>query len=465
MQALRHRPSPAGVALVAPASSPARWRRHFVAAAALTLVALCGCALFSHRQSTSDLLILGENPVFEPFTGFSTAGMASENPKTGATFAHLIQMAYECTEELKRSLRGLNERDYDAEVRVSFIETLILKLVDRLADDEGRDDVPDFQHLPRGASFKTAVHKIAVFARLVKLLPNEDWFQTDNMRAVQYGEIRYDLRMIAQALRREVKTLQYRHFDSHEPAIPHYIRAQRTIRGTVGRLTSQHPAEWAELGVDFQKQLDFGMPLRASQEPLALGATRPAALGVLRPVTVYRPVQRLRKLPMLDIHKAVTNKVRTKAAKCAHCIVPLMRGVVARGICASSLRCISDAELQVLDSQDMILKTKKNMRILVGNQYEIDVPSSHSSDAHMLNLHNGVKVSEHPATPEQRTSKPVSLAQKDGSGVLLFYGHKTSGGALSGEAMPMDELEEIDHISPEHVELLPVSDSKSDSVL
>ena len=309
MQAHGRRPPPAGVALVAPASSPVRWRRNFVAAAALTLIALCGCALLSHKQSTSDLLILGENPVFEPFTGFSTAGMASENPNTGATFAHLIQMAYECTEELKRSLRGLSERDYDAEVRVSFIETMILKLVDRLADDEGRDDVPDFQHLPRGASFKTAVHKIAVFARLVKLLPNEDWFETDNMRAVQYGEIRYDLRMIAQALRREVKDLQFRHFDSHEPVIPHYIQSQRTIRGTVARLTSQHPAEWAQMGVDFQKQLDFGMPLRASQEPLALGAARPAALGVVR--STY-PVQTLRKLPMLDIRKAVTNRVSGK---------------------------------------------------------------------------------------------------------------------------------------------------------
>ncbi len=281
-----------------------------IAAIVVTLIALCGCALLSRRQSTSGLLILGENPVFEPFTGFSTAGLASENPNTGATFAHLIQMAYECTEELKRSLRGLSHRDYDAEVRVSFIETLILKLVDRLGDDEGRDDVPDFQHLPRGASYKAAVHKIAVFARLDKLLPNEDWFQTNNMRAVQYGEVRYDLRMIAQALRREVKTLSRRHFSSQEPAIPHYVASQRTIEGTVGVLASQHPAEWAQLGVDFQKQLDYGMPLRASEEPLALGAAQPAVLSVVQPHVIRRVFQHVANtLPSYDVRKAVTNKV------------------------------------------------------------------------------------------------------------------------------------------------------------
>ncbi len=311
MQALGQAPSPLGTALVAPSSTPARWRKPLIVAVAATLVALCGCALLSRRQSSSSLLILGENPVFEPFTGFSTAGLASENPNTGTTISHLIQMAYECTEELKRSLRGLAQRDYDAEVRVSFIETMILKLVDRLEDDEGRDDVPDFQHLPRGASFKAAVHKIAVFARLVKLLPNEDWFQTDNMRAVQYGEIRYDLRMIAQALRRQVKSLAHRHFSGQEPAVPHYISAQRTIQSTVGMLSSQHPAEWAQLGIDFQKQLDYGMPLRASQEPLALGAAQPAVLGVVHPQLlrrVYQPA--VSKLPEMDIRKAVTNKVR-----------------------------------------------------------------------------------------------------------------------------------------------------------
>ena len=110
----------------------------------------------------------------------------------------------------------------------------------------------------------------------------------------------------------------------------------------------------------------------------------------------------------------------------------------------------------------MILKTKKNMRILVGNKYEIDVPNSGSSAAHLLSLHNGIKVVQQPATLEQRTSKPVSLAQSDDSGVLLFYGHKTSSGALSGEAMPMDELKDV---SPEHVELVPVSLSKANSVL
>jgi hypothetical protein len=310
MQALGHKPHPSGISLVAPTSSPVRWRRPLIVAIAVTLVALCGCAFVSRRQSTSGLLILGENPVFEPFTGFSTAGMASENPNTGATIAHLIQMAYECTEELKRSLRGLAERDYDAEVRVSFIETMILKLVDRLGDDEGRDDVPDFQHLPRGASFNSAVHKIAVFARLVKLLPNEDWFQTNNMRAVQYGEIRYDLRMIAQALRRQVKSLSKRHFSGREPAVPRYISAQRTIQGTVGTLASQHPAEWAQLGIDFQKQLDYGMPQRASELPSALGAAQPASLGIVQPssnLQVFQPV--INKLPVLDVHKSVTNKV------------------------------------------------------------------------------------------------------------------------------------------------------------
>jgi hypothetical protein len=328
MQALAQAPSRSEIALVAPSTAAARWRKPFIVAVAATLVALCGCALLSRTQSSSALLILGENPVFEPFTGFSTAGLASENPNTGATISHLIQMAYECTEELKRSLRGLAQRDYDAEVRVSFIETMILKLVDRLGDDEGRDDVPDFQHLPRGASFKAAVHKIAVFARLVKLLPNEDWFQTDNMRAVQYGEIRYDLRMIAQALRRQVKSLAYRHFSGQEPAVPHYIAAQRTIQGTVGALASQHPAEWAQLGIDFQKQLDYGMPLRASQEPLALGALRPAALGVVQPQLirqVYQPVTNT--LPEMGIHKAVTNKVRVACcnASLSHHAMPCFR--------------------------------------------------------------------------------------------------------------------------------------------
>jgi len=391
-----------------------------VVAVTITLVALCGCALLSRRQSASGLLILGENPVFEPFTGFSTAGMASENPNTGATFAHLIQMAYECTEELKRSLRGLADRDYDAEVRVSFIETLILKLVDRLGDDEGRDDVPDFQHLPRGASYKAAVHKIAVFARLVKMLPNEDWFQTNNMRAVQYGEIRYDLRMIAQALRREVKSLSRRHFSGQEPAIPHYISNQRTIENTVGVLASQHPAEWAQLGVDFQKQLDYGMPLRASQEPSALGAAQPATLSVVRPLAIQRVYRPVSSVPSYNIRKAVTNKV--------------------------------------LDANNMILKTKKNMRILVGNQYEIDVPSS-ATKAHMLSLHNGEKVTK-------QAAKPTSLEEvPNNSGELLFYGHQTRAGALSGEAMPMDELEDVDRASPEHVELVPVSDAKTSSVL
>ncbi len=126
------------------------------------------------------------------------------------------------------------------------------------------------------------------------------------------------------------------------------------------------------------------------------------------------------------------------------------------------LHFISDAAWQVLDSKDMILKTKKNMRILVGNKYEIDVPNSGSSAAHLLSLHNGIKVVQQPATLEQRTSKPVSLAQSYDSGVLLFYGHKTSSGALSGEAMPMDELKDV---SPEHVELVPVSLSKANSVL
>ena len=320
---LGFKPSFSGTALVAPSSAPARWRKPLVAAVAITLVALCGCALLSRRQSASDLLILGENPVFEPFTGFSTAGLASENPNTGSTFAHLIQMAYECTEELKRSLRGLADRDYDAEVRVSFIETMILKLVDRLGDDEGRDDVPDFQHLPRGASFNAAVHKIAVFARLVKMLPNEDWFQTDNMRAVQYGEIRYDLRMIAQALRRQVKTLSTRHFNGHEPAIPHYIAAQRAIQSTVGNLASQHPAEWAQMGIDFQKQLDYGMPLRASEEPSALGAAQPAALGIVQPVIrrVFQPVAA--KSPVFDVRKAVSNKVCDETTLCFFLSLPL----------------------------------------------------------------------------------------------------------------------------------------------
>jgi hypothetical protein len=113
----------------------------------------------------------------------------------------------------------------------------------------------------------------------------------------------------------------------------------------------------------------------------------------------------------------------------------------------------------------MILKTKKNMRILVGNQYEIDVPSS-GVKAHMLSLHNGVKVATHSASLQHLDTKPVSLEQIPGdSGELLFYGHQTSGGALSGEAMPMDELKDVDHASPEHVELVPISDSKVDSVL
>jgi hypothetical protein len=107
----------------------------------------------------------------------------------------------------------------------------------------------------------------------------------------------------------------------------------------------------------------------------------------------------------------------------------------------------------------MILKTKKNMRILVGNQYEIDVPSS-GTKAHMLSLHNGVKAAS------TKKSNPVSLEQiPDNSGELLFYGHQTRGGALSGEAMPMDELKDIDGASPERVELVPIPDSKSDSVL
>ena len=129
------------------------------------------------------------------------------------------------------------------------------------------------------------------------------------------------------------------------------------------------------------------------------------------------------------------------------------------------LHFISDAAWQVLDSKDMILKTKKNMRILVGNQYEIDVPSS-GTKAHMLSLHNGIKVAEHSASLQHRDSKPVSLEQIPGdSGELLFYGHQTSGGALSGEAMPMDELKDVDDASPQHVELVPISDSKANSVL
>ena len=117
--------------------------------------------------------------------------------------------------------------------------------------------------------------------------------------------------MIAQALRRQVKALAYRHFSSQEPAVPHYISAQRTIQGTVGVLASQHPAEWAQLGIDFQKQLDYGMPLRASQEPLALGAEQPAALGVVQPQLiqrVYQPV--INKLPTIDVRKSVSNKVQ-----------------------------------------------------------------------------------------------------------------------------------------------------------
>jgi hypothetical protein len=114
----------------------------------------------------------------------------------------------------------------------------------------------------------------------------------------------------------------------------------------------------------------------------------------------------------------------------------------------------------------MILKTKKNLRILVGHQYEIDVPNSGSNSAHMLSLHNGIKVAERTAKLRHPVSKPVSLEQiPNNSGELLFYGHRTSGGALSGEAMPMDELKEVDHVSPEHVELVPVIDSAADSVL
>jgi hypothetical protein len=111
----------------------------------------------------------------------------------------------------------------------------------------------------------------------------------------------------------------------------------------------------------------------------------------------------------------------------------------------------------------MILKTKKDMRILVGNQYEIDVPSS-ATKAHMLSLHNGVKVAAHAASPKK--TQPVSLEQiPDNSGELLFYGHETKEGALSGEAMPMDELQDVDRASPEHVELVPISDSQANSVL
>jgi hypothetical protein len=167
------------------------------------------------------------------------------------------------------------------------------------------------------------VHKIAVFARLVKMLPNEDWFQTDNMRAVQYGEIRYDLRMIAQALRRQVKTLSTRHFNGHEPAIPHYIAAQRAIQSTVGNLASQHPAEWAQMGIDFQKQLDYGMPLRASEEPSALGAAQPAALGIVQPVIrrVFQPVAA--KSPVFDVRKAVSNKVCDETTLCFFLSLPL----------------------------------------------------------------------------------------------------------------------------------------------
>jgi hypothetical protein len=115
----------------------------------------------------------------------------------------------------------------------------------------------------------------------------------------------------------------------------------------------------------------------------------------------------------------------------------------------------------------MLLNTKKNMRILVGNQYEIDIPSS-GSKSHMLTLHNGIKVPQHSAHAGLKhfDSKPVSLQQipKD-SGELLFYGHETSSGKLSGEAMPMNELEDVSHMRPEHVELVPVSDSKAGSVL
>jgi hypothetical protein len=129
------------------------------------------------------------------------------------------------------------------------------------------------------------------------------------------------------------------------------------------------------------------------------------------------------------------------------------------------LKIAFDAMFQVLDSNNMILKTKKNMRILVGNQYEIDVPSA-GAKAHMLSLHNGIKVATHAARLQHRVPSPVSLQQIPGdSGELLFYGHRTSGGALSGEAMPMDALEDVDHASPEHVELEPTSGSKATSVL
>jgi hypothetical protein len=115
----------------------------------------------------------------------------------------------------------------------------------------------------------------------------------------------------------------------------------------------------------------------------------------------------------------------------------------------------------------MILHTKKNMRILVGNQYEIDIPSS-GSKSHMLTLHNGIKVPQPTAHTglQHHDAKPVSLEQipKD-SGELLFYGHETSAGELSGEAMPMNELEDVSHSIPEHVDLVMTSDSKAGSVL
>jgi len=215
-----------------------------------------------HPSVGNVLAILGEDG--KPLVGTSTAGMPADNPDTGHTFARLIQMSYECVEELKRALRGVPKRDYDAETKVSFIETMILHVVQSV---HAEDEIPLPQPRPRGATFYAAYAKVKLFNKLVKQLPDQGYFRIRTSRDVRYSILRYDLIQIAQALQRVVTALHARHFHATEPNVPNYVMDQRRIEAGVDSAVSQPAVQWDHVGIKVQQHLDEGMPRKASEMP------------------------------------------------------------------------------------------------------------------------------------------------------------------------------------------------------
>lgn len=383
--------------LVPPGASSSKSKaRRLAAALAISLATVALVAGVYHSTGSNaptELAILGEDG--RPLVGTSTAGMPADNPMTGHTFSRILQMCYECVEELKRSLRGLPQRDYDAEAKVSFIETMIGNVVYRL---KLQKTIPPPQLWTRGASFDTAVYKVRVLDQVVHQLPEQGYFRIRDMRDVRYTVLRYDFRQIAQAMTGVVESLHWRKFKAWEPDVPHYVQAQRRIEASVNTHTSEPSGLWLHIGQHIQKHLDRGMPLRSRVPQVMMGRRgqnhRNIIPGIPPPLPRHVPVAIIRH-----------NEERDKAEQAqAAAEAPPSGGAP-------------------VEKQQIVQANNPSPQVkFEGSKggYEIDLPQ------------DGTKPVVKSLTEEGASKKTA----------MLFIGSKNADGQLDGTVVPMDAVQD-----------------------